>query len=701
MVEQKLSIRDQFPPVDYDTWRKIAEDSLKGASFEKKLVTHTYEGIDLQPIYTLADRLEPADATGMPGMSPFVRGATALGASSTGWDLRQEHALPEPDQFNEAVLEDLAGGITSLHVVLDRAVQAGFDADHAEAKQLATDGGLLAFQFADFKAALENVQLEIAGISLESGAAYIPTAALLAALWKQQSVDKKTVTGAFNADPLKELALSGELPYTLESAFAQLSNLAKWTTEHYPSVTSIGVDTSPYHHAGATAAQDLGFAMATALEYLRVLLDSGLEINQATPQMLFRISLGTHHFLAISKLRAARRLWGRVVEVLGGDSESAGMKVHARLSDRVQTRKDPYVNLLRNTVGVFSAGVGGATSITSVPFDYATGQTDKFSRRIARNTGLVLQEEAHLHKVIDPAGGSWFLEKLTDQLAEKAWEFLQEIERQGGMSKALLSGWVAEQIDSAFAPRAKDIASRKEGITGVSEFPNISEEKIDHQPTDPETLKKQAIKQIAANRKTLDSLAGLSCSSEISAVVDAAHEGATIGQMAEALGFHAESTSIAPIEAHSFAEPYEELRDASDAWQLANGHRPLIFLANMGPIAHHTARATYSKSFFEAGGFEVLSNEGFQDSDSAIQAFKESGASIAVICSSDKLYPDYVPDVSAKLKTAGARTVVLAGRPGDNEDNWRAAGVDRFIYISCDVLGTLREMLEEEGVLSA
>jgi methylmalonyl-CoA mutase len=369
----------------------------------------------------------------------------------------------------------------------------------------------------------------------------------------------------------------------------------------------------------------------------------------------------------------------------------------------VLTQRDPYVNLLRNTVAVFAAGLGGAEAITSVPFDAAAGLPDDFSRRIARNTALVLQEEGHLHRVIDPPGGSWYLDWLTDQVADKGWELFQQIERQGGMLAAIQSGWVARQIDSAFAPRARDIARRKEGITGVSEFPDIGERPLTRPRPDTDALREAAADRVGASRRTSAALStlALAAPARMTVAVEAAADGASIGQLARALGFHAEPTTIAPLAPHLFAEPFEALRDASDAWQAAHGRRPRVFLANLGSVAHHTAPATYAKNFFEAGGFEVIGNDGFKDADSAAQAFRQSGATVAVICSSDKLYPELVPAAALKLKAAGARSVALAGNPGTNDAAWRAAGVDRFIFIKCDVLGTLREMLRAEGVLAS
>jgi methylmalonyl-CoA mutase len=446
--------------------------------------------------------------------------------------------------------------------------------------------------------------------------------------------------------------------------------------------------------------------MATAVEYLRAMTRAGLDVDAAAGQLLFSISVGTHHFLSIAKLRAARRLWSRVVRACDCSPAAGAMRLHSRVSKRVLTLRDPYVNLLRNTVACYAAGLGGADAITSVPFDAAIGPPDAFSRRVARNTLLVLQEEAHLHRVIDPAGGSWYLDWLTDQVAQKAWAIFQDIERGGGMLQAIHSGWIAQQLESAFLPRAKNLARRKEGITGVSEFPHVAESPVLRSAPDRAALRTAAVQRLATARQGSATLAqlgdanlGMICSSSPAILIEAARRGASLGQLARALGFHAEPTIIAPLTPHPFAAPFEELRDASDAWQAAHGKRPRVFLANLGSVAHYTARATYAKNFFEAGGYEVIGSGGFKDADAAARAFADSGATVAVICSSDKLYPEIVPEAAAKLKAARARSVVLAGNPGASEAAWRANGVDRFIFIKCDVLATLRDMLREEGVV--
>jgi methylmalonyl-CoA mutase len=696
MLAPEFSLRDDFPPVGYDQWRALAEADLEGAAFEQKLVTHTYEGIDVQPVYTRRDRPGGDDPDGFPGLPPFVRGVHPRGAVQAGWDLRQEHAHPNLAVTNGAILEDLQGGVTSLLLRLDSAARNGLDPDDPAAAELAGRDGVMAYSVADLDQALAGVHLQMIGVTLEAGAAFLPAAALLAALWRRRGIDPEVALGAFNADPLAVLARDGQLPVSPDKALSLLADLAAWTAQTHPHVTAVRVGTAPYHHGGATAAQDVAFGMATAVEYLRAMTQAGLTVDAAAGQILFSISLGTHHFLAVAKLRAARRLWGRVVEACGGSPAAGAMRLHARVSKRVLTLRDPYVNLLRNTVACFAAGVGGAEAITSVPFDAVAGPPDSLSRRIARNTVHVLQEEAHLNRVIDPPGGSWYLDWLTDRVAEKSWDLFQEVERRGGMLRALTGGWVARQIDSAFAPRAMNLARRKEGITGVSEFPNVGEA-----PVVRPTPDRAALRIAAAERVARERLAVPTGDASVATLVEAGGRGASVGQLARAVGFHREPTVLPPLTPHPFAEPFEELRAASDAWQAAHGRRPRVFLANLGPVAHHTARATYSKNFFEAGGFDVVGNDGFRDAAAAARAFAASGATVAVICSSDKLYPEMVPQAAPMLKAAGARLVVLAGNPAANEAGYRAAGVDRFIFIRCDVLGTLRDILREEGVLAS
>lgn len=693
MLAPDFKLDNDFAPVTYDQWRELAERDLKGALFDKKLVTRTYEGIDVQPLYTQADWPSAKDPLGFPGVPPFARGAAPLGQAQAGWDVRQEHSHPDIATTNQAILDDLRGGVTSLLLTFDAAVSSGLDPDDPRAASINGRDGIMVFMVDDLDAVFNDVRLDRVTVALDAGGAFRPVASLLAALWQRRDVDAQQAHGALNADPLGALARTGILPMSIEQSLESMADLAAWTAKSYPNVTAVGVDTSVYHDAGATATQDLALAMATGVAYLRSMIAAGFDVDTAARQIVFTFSLGTHHFRAIAKLRAARMLWHRVVEACGGSPTARAIRLNARTARRVLTSRDPYVNLLRSTVAAFAAGVGGAESIISAPLDAAIGQPDSSTRRIARNTLHVLQNEAQLSRVIDPAGGSWYLDWVTNQMAQKAWKIFQQTEAIGGMHHALESGWVAEQIASTFAPRARAIATRKDAITGVSEFPDVAEEAVVRESLDLTSLRNVTAARLKKPRQALPQLKSLP------AMVEAAGAGATIGQIATATGLHETSSTAPAIAPRPLAEPFEQLRDASDMWLATKGKRPRVFLANMGSIAHHTARATFSKNFFAVGGFDVVTNDGFRDAEAAATAFAASGARIAVICSSDKLYVEVVPDVAAQLKAAGARTVVLAGNPGDNEAAWQSAGVDRFIFIKCDVLSILRELLVEEGVL--
>lgn len=625
MLQSELKLTDDFPPVGFDEWRELVEKDLKGAPFDKKLVSQTYEGIAIQPLYTADGPPAQADPAGFPGLPPNARSSHLLGLTRQGWDVCQEYDIADPAKLNAAIRKDVDNGVTAILVRVT-------SADNLDA-------------------AMRDIPIDPLHIGIDAGADFDAAASELTSLRDRRGVT--TGRGSFNADPLAVLATTGHLPGSIDDYKSKLAALAKATADSPHDVTAVGVSTAPYHRAGASAAQDLAMSMATGVEYLRTMEADGLSITDAAGQIRFHYHIGCPLFMAIAKQRAARRLWARIIEAAGGGS--VPMTTHVRTADRVLTQRDPWVNMLRDTICCFAAAVGGADAITLAPFDAAIGPPDDFSRRVARNTQLLLRDESHLNHVIDPAGGSWFIEKLTDELAQKAWSLFQEIESRGGASTVLVDGWIRRQIKSTWQARLKNISKRKDPITGVSEFPNLAEDRIEKE--------------------------GEAVSAK---VAPAAESGTTI-------------TLLTP---HPLAEPYEQMRDASDEWLAKTGQRPRIFLANMGPIAHHTARATYSKNFFEAGGIEALTNNGFADADEAAKAFARSGAKLAIICSSDKLYETVVPEVAPKLKEAGARTIILAGRPGEHEEAYKAAGVDRFIFMGCDVLKTLQELLREEGVMS-
>jgi methylmalonyl-CoA mutase len=714
MIDESLNVAEEFPPVSYDQWKKQAEAELKGAPFEKKLVGQTYEGIPIQPLYTSKDWPGTTDASGFPGFIPLTRGSRILGQAVTGWDVRQEHNHPDAVEANKAILEDLQKGVTSIHLRFDAAACNGLDADSRDAVELAGQDGVMSYSLGSLGRLLDGMKLDIAPVSIDVGGAFLPGAALLTAYLQKQGVDLRTVRVAFNADPIGSLMREGSLPVPLDESLRQMADLATWTGPHLPHATAVEVGSGAYHHAGATSTQDLAFSVATAVEYLRAMTAAGLSVDDSVRQIVFGMSLGTQFFRAIAKVRALRKIWAKVVEDCGGSAVAArSVQIRTRTSRRVLTSVDPWVNLLRNTVCCFAGAVGGADAITTAPLDAAIGLSDEFSRKLARNTQIILQEESHLNRVIDPAGGSWFLETLTDQLAEKAWDVFRQVEAEGGMAAACTSGWVKAQIDAVESKRQKDFATRKNVVTGVSEHPDVREEKVTRVKPDLKALRHAAAERLVAWRrdhkcqKQIDALAATAADplrragDLTGAAVVAAAAGATNGQLTAVLTKAAGGlgAKIEPLGIHTYAAAYEELRAASDTFALRTGSRPRVFLANLGTPAESIARATFAQNFFQAGGFEEVATDNLHDADAAAKACFASRAKIAVICSTDAKYEEMIETVTPKLKAAGARTVVLAGNPGANEAKYRSAGVDRFIYIRCDVLGTLRDLLREEGVL--
>ncbi|MEA2738051.1 MAG: methylmalonyl-CoA mutase [Acetobacteraceae bacterium] len=709
-IAKEFGLGSDFPKIDQATWQKQVEAELKGAPFAKRMISRGYDGIELQPLYTEEMFPTAGDPAGLPGYQPFVRGAQPLGNVLAGWDIRQEQAHPDPAVANAQIIEDLNGGVTSIDLRLDGAAAQGFDADDPRAAELTGRDGVSVSSLADLERLTRGVHLDIAGFHFDSGSAFLPAASLYVALAKKSGVPLNQLRGGFNADPLKVLVRDGHLPMPMETALRQMADLATWSAQNTPRMTAVEVSTAPYHNAGATAVADVAFAVATGIDYLRALTDAGLDIDAAAHQITFTMALGCRFYLAIAKIRAARRLWADVVEASGGDAAAQKMRLRVATGRRVLTTRNQPLNILRNTVAAYAGAVAGADIITTTPFDAPTGLPTEASRRNARNTQLILAEECHLPQVMDPAGGSWYIEWYTNEIAKRAWDVLQQVEAKGGMIKAAVSGWVAEHIKPTEAAREKDIAIRKVAITGVSEHPTLTDHHPDQEQPNHRQLAIAAAQRLANWRRqhsrpaALDALASVPPGSGVLtlAAIAAAEAGATLGQIAERLvPEDGQPTLMAPLTVHPYDAAFEDLRDAAEIFQAKHGNRPRVYLAGVGTIAEQVARKNYARNFFEAGGFEVLAKEAKFDVAEAASAFGASGVRLAVICSTDKQYATAVADLAPMLKAAGARTVVLAGHPGQSEAAYRAAGVDRFIYVRCDVLETLWSLLHaEEEALS-
>jgi methylmalonyl-CoA mutase len=684
MEQERLKLAADFPPVERATWRKIVEEKeLKGVPFEKKMVTKTLEGIDIQPLYAAEDWPWSGDPSGLPGLFPYVRGTDLIERTRRGWDIRQEFAEPDPEVANAEIARELGRGVTSAALRL--AASAG-------------EGGVEIDDVKGLVQALAGIDLAKVPVALEAGAAFLPAALALKSVWSDSGVADKDAKGAFGADPLGHLAAVGRLPYSLESASAQLGALAFLTAKTLPHVRSVSVDTSPYHNAGANEVQDLGIALATAVAYLQAMVKSGLSIDEACGQISFTLSVGCEQNLQIAKLRAARKLWAAVATACGASEAAAAMVLRAKSAERMFTKVDPWVNMLRATVSTFASAVGGADSVTCLPFDHAIGVPDDLGRRIARNTQVILAEESNLFRVADPAGGAWAIETLTEQVADKAWAFFQTIESEGGVAAALASGFVQGEIAKVMAERDKAIAKRKTPLTGVSEFPNIQEAPVERLAPDVQGIRAEAAKRTtAAAAGAALSLQKLKATASPLAAAEALAAGAGFGDVVAA--FAGAEVEVSALPKRRLSDSFERLREAAAAHKAKTGRFPAIFLANLGPVAKHTGRASFAKNFFEAGGIEALANNGFSQVEACIAAFKASGARIAILCSADSLYEELAPAYAEALKAAGAETLYLAGSPGEKKAAYDAAGVDDYIFMGGDVLSKLTAQLVRLGVV--
>jgi methylmalonyl-CoA mutase len=706
--EQSTPAFTEFPVPGYEAWREAAEAAIKGAPFEKVLVTRTHEGIDLQPMYRAEDVAGLSHVGGFPGFAPYVRGTEPLGYKLAPWEVSQEIVENTPEAFNRALAADLERGQTAVNMRLDTATLLGEDADTPETAYVGK-GGVSISCLDDLSTALRGVDLAQTPIYIQVGASGIPMAAMLSALVEKQSGSKAALRGCIGADPLGELAREGRIPRSMGGAYDDMAQLTSWAAANAPSLQTVLVRGHPYHDGGGSAVQELAFAIATGVEYLREMQSRGLSVDQAAPRILFAFSLGSNFFMEIAKLRAARILWAKVVKELGGGEDAQKMRIHARTSAWNKTLYDSNVNMLRATTEAFSGVLGGCDSMHIGPMDEVARIPSDFTRRVARNAHTVLRDEAGLTRSVDPAGGSWYVESLTDSVARTAWDLFREVEKQGGMAKALQTGFAQQQVAAVAAERAKDYAVRKDIFVGTNMYPNPSDKPLEISDIDHAALQRTRAAALQSYRNAaddewrksaLEKLSQAAPEGRVEAAVHAVLGGATIGDLCLALATGEEMDPvIAPVKIQRGADAFERLRRRSEDHAKKTGAAPKVFLANMGPIPQHKARADFSRGFLEVGAFEVIGNNGFETPDQAVAAALDSGAPVVVICSTDKTYPDLVPPIVKGIKDAKPEAMVLvAGYPKDHIDALEQAGVDDFIYMRANCYELLDNLQNRIGV---
>lgn len=664
-----LSLAADFPEATHEQWLKLVEGVLKGADFQKKLVSRSHDGIAIQPLYRKAD-----------GSAPIAREWTGR------WRVSQRVDHPDPTKANELALLDLEGGADALTLVTGKAPAGrgfGVRIDHLD----------------DLDRALSGVMLDLIHLRLDAGGHGRQMAALILALAERRGHKIADLSLDLGLDPIGAMAAQGRMSAAWDAMAHRMGDTLGHLTGQGFAGRAFLADGRVYHEAGASEAQELAAVLATGLGYLRALEATGHSPDAARRALSFLLVADADEFLTVAKLRALRRLWARVEQACG--LEPRPVRLHAETAWRMTTRRDPWVNMLRTTVATFSAGIGGADAVTVLPFTAALGLSDGFARRIARNTQLILLDEANLARVADPAAGAGGFEALTGALCEKAWALFQEIEREGGILESLKSDALQGRIAAVRAQREKAVATRREPMTGTSEFPNIHEAEV--------TVLMPAPGEFSS--PVQDGAGGGGASNPLSSsgtlphkgkeqetlfadLVQMAGQGATLPQLVGTAAGPS-PVAVAPLPSVRTAEPFERLRDLSDDHLARTGERPKVFLANLGPISAFTARATFAKNFFEAGGIEAVMNDGYSDEDKLKQAFGDSKAKLSCICSTDDIYEKHAAQAARTLQAAGSTLVYLAGRPGVHADAWARAGMTNFIFAGCDALEVLGQALQE------
>ena len=696
---------DEFTPPTDEEWKAACEALLKGAPFEKKMFTKTYEGITFDPMYTRKHTEDILPKGVMPGMGDYLRGVDAAGYIGKPWGIAQACDETLPAENNELLRHEHDKGATIYHIVLDTASRTGVDARQAEA---VGDTGTSVTTVEDMHVLLTGLDLAKFPLYVYAGANAVPLLALVAAARRASGEDMAEVRGIVGADPIGALAADGKLPASLDAHYDSLAAAARWATVNAPHLRTVFVRSDVYSNGGANDVQEVASVLATATAYLRALCERGLTIDEAASQIAFAFSMGANFFLQIAKLRAVRPLWAQIVGAFGGSAEAQKMRIHARPALFFKTIYDPYVNMLRNTTEIFSGVVGGIDSFESAPFDEPIRKGDEFSRRIARNVQIMLQEEFGLLQPIDPAGGSWAVETLTRQMKEKIWAEFQRIEKEGGIIAALRAGSLQESVAAVLAARFKNADLRRDRIVGNNMYPNMTETLLETRAEDTAALKAQRTADIDAYLSDIDvkhrdeALASLRQAHSVDHAVEAALAGATIAELMTAVteGNGAETvTAIAP---HRWSERFEALRQRTEEYKEEKNDNVKIFLANMGPIPQHKARADFTTGFLQVGAFEVLGNDGFKTVEEAADAARASGADAVVICSTDATYPEIVPALAPKLHEVlpKARVFLAGAAPKDLLETYKEAGIDEYISVRANCYEILESLQKQKGMIA-
>ncbi|RYY26470.1 MAG: methylmalonyl-CoA mutase [Sphingomonadales bacterium] len=695
-----------------DQWAAAAAKEVKG----KDLTYHTPEGIAVKPLYTKED---VADVDpGLPGFAPFTRGVRASMYAGRPWTVRQYAGFSTAEASNAFYRRNLAAGQKGLSVAFDLATHRGYDSDHPRVTGDVGKAGVAIDSVEDMKILFDGIPLDQMSVSMTMNGAVIPILAFFIVAGEEQGVEKSLLDGTIQNDILKEFMVRNTYIYPPEPSMRIISDIFGYTSAKMPKFNSISISGYHMQEAGATQVQELAFTIADGMEYVKYGVASGLDIDKFAGRLSFFFAIGMNFFMEIAKLRAARVLWHRVMTQLGAQDERSKMlRTHCQTSGVSLTEQDPYNNVMRTTIEAMAAMLGGTQSLHTNALDEAIALPTDFSARIARNTQIVIQEETGMTKVVDPLGGSYYVEALTQELVDKAWEIIERVESEGGMAKAVAAGWPKAMIEEAAAATAARIDRGEQVIVGVNKYRKTDEDPIDILDVDNVAVREAQVARIkrvkasrdeAACQAALDALkAGAEASANLlELAVEAARHRATLGEISSAMeaGFGRYGTQPTPVKgiyggAYDNDARWERLKDGVAATERRLGRKPRMLVAKMGQDGHDRGANLVSSAFGDLG-FEVVPGPLFQTPSESAALAIDKDVDVVGASSLAAGHKTLIPELIRELKDAGRADIkVIAGGviPAQDYEFLREAGVQAIFGPGTNLVKAAEEVLRLLG----
>ncbi len=703
-----------------DQWKKAAEKEVKG----KDLTWHTPEGIAVKPLYTAEDSADP----GLPGFAPFTRGVRASMYAGRPWTIRQYAGFSTAEESNAFYRRNLAAGQKGLSVAFDLATHRGYDSDHPRVVGDVGKAGVAIDSVEDMKILFDGIPLDQMSVSMTMNGAVIPILAFFIVAGEEQGVAQEQLDGTIQNDILKEFMVRNTYIYPPEPSMRIVSDIIAYTSAHMPKFNSISISGYHMHEAGATAVQELAFTVADGKEYVQRAMASGLDIDAFAGRLSFFFGIGMNFFMEVSKLRAARTLWHRVMDELGAQDERSKMlRTHCQTSGVSLQEQDPYNNVIRTTIEALAATLGGTQSLHTNALDEAIALPTEFSARIARNTQIVLTEETGITKVVDPLGGSYYVEALTAELVDQAWKIIGEVDELGGMTKAVASGMPKRLIEEAAAARQARVDKGEDVIVGVNKYKLATEEQLDTLEVDNDFVRQGQIVRLAATRAARNEAA---CQATLKALtegakgganllalaVDAARARATLGEISDAmeLVFGRYATTPVPVQgiygsAHEFDKRWAQVIDGVASVERRLGRKPKLLVAKMGQDGHDRGANVIASAFSDMG-FDVISGPLFQTPEETVVLALQHDVDAVGASSLAAGHKTLIPELVKGLREAGRGDIkVIAGGviPPQDYDFLREAGVQgiygpgsNVVECAADVLTLLGHNMPPLGDIS-